>query len=200
MNLPGLDYNTQRPRLILPEYGREVQKMVEACKGVQDRTKRLQYAKQITQVMLSRVPSLRQNQNYQQTLWDHLYLLGRGELDIDWPMDPKGAKQLELKPQPIPLNKQVIRARHYGRLVKELCDKLKQMEPGDERDELARLTANQMKRMLIDWGHGSTEPERILGDLADMTDGKIQLDAKLFKFDEYRPQPPQQGGKKRKRR
>ena len=59
MNLPGLDYNTQRPRLILPEYGREVQKMVEACKGVQDRAKRLQYAKQITQVMLSRVPSLR---------------------------------------------------------------------------------------------------------------------------------------------
>jgi len=200
MNLQGLDYNTQRPRLVLPEYGREVQQMVEACKTIADRDKRLQYAKQITSVMLSRVPSLRQNQNYQQTLWDHLYLLGKGSLDIDWPMDPKGAKQLETKPEPIPLNKEGVRMRHYGRLVGELCDRLKQMEEGPERDELARLTANQMRRMLLDWGHGSTEAERIMGDLADMTDGKIQLNAKQFKFDEYRPLPPQQGGKKRKKR
>jgi len=200
MNLPGLDYNTQRPRLILPEYGREVQKMVEACKAIADRNRRTQYAKQIVSVMLSRVPSLRQNQNYQQTLWDHLYLMGGGGLDIDWPMDPGGARQLAVKPQPIPLNKQGLHVRHYGRLVGELCDRLKQMDDGPERAELARLTANQMRRMLLDWGHGSTEGERILGDLADMTDGKIQLDAQQFKFDDYRPLPPQQVGKKRKKR
>ena len=200
MNIPGLDYNTQRPRLVLPEYGREVQRMVDLCRQLPDRDQRLACAKEITRLMLTRVPSLRQNQNYQQTLWDHLYLMAGGDLDIDWPMSPEGAKVMDERPQPVPLDKSRIRLRHYGRLVEELCKRLRDMPEGDERDELAWLTANQMRRMLIDWGHGSMDGERVLSDLADMTDGRIQIDVSQFQFEEYHPQPAQPSGKKKRKK
>ena len=201
MNSPGLDDNTQRPRLVLPEYGREIQEMVEACCQMTDRNQRLSAAKEIVRLMLTRVPALRQNHNYQQTLWDHLYIMAAGHLDIDWPMTPENTQHMAQQPDPIPRPEARIKQRHYGRLIEGVCLQLKQMPEGDERDELARQTANQMRRMLVDWGHGSTEGERVLSDLADMTDGVIQIDTQHFHFDEYRALPQQvMGGKRRKKR
>ena len=76
-----------------------------------------------------------------------------------------------------------VRVRHYGHLVQQLLEKLATMEYGSERDELIRLTANQMKRDLILWGHGSNEDERVADDMARLTDGKVQLDLNTFRFD-----------------
>ena len=73
--------------------------------------------------------------------------------------------------------------RHYGRLIEELFEKLKSMPEGEERDELVRLTANQMKRDLASWGHGSMDDEKVADDLARFTDGKIQLDLSSFRFE-----------------
>jgi predicted ATPase len=94
-----------------------------------------------------------------------------------------GAEKFYTKPQPMQLPQTDIRLRHYGRLVEEMTEKLKTMPQGPERDELTRLTANQMKRDLMQWGHGSIDDEKVADDLARMTDGIIQIDLNHFRFD-----------------
>ena len=89
--------------------------------------------------------------------------------------------------------------RHYGKLVFELFEKLKSMPAGDERDELMRLTANQMKRDLVQWGHSSNEEEKIADDMARFTDGVIQLDLDRFKFEKI-TERSQQGQRSKKKK
>ena len=199
MDIKGLDYNTQREPLLLPEYGREIQKMIDHAVGLPDRDERLRCAKTIVKLMETKGPHIRDNEDYKQTLWDHLYLMSRKQLDIDWPYDISHAEQILTKPQPMPLPKDGIRMRHYGRLVEELFEKLKQMPAGAERDELVRLTANQMKRDLAQWGHGTIDDEKVADDLARFTDGVIQLDLSRFRFDRL-PAPEEQVKKNRRRK
>ena len=183
MDIQGLDYNTQRQALLLPEYGREIQKMVECAIALPTKEERLQCARTIVKQMENKVPQIRENVNYKQTLWDHLYLMSHKQLDIDWPYDVSQAEKIHTKPQPMQLPQTQIRLRHYGRLVQELMEKLKTMPEGPERDELTRLTANQMKRDLMQWGHGSIDDEKVADDMARMTDGIVQLDLNNFRFD-----------------
>ena len=118
------------------------------------------------------------------TLWDHLYLMSHKQLDIDWPYDVNEAEKILAKPQPLqhPAQDEQAHMRHYGRLLSKVFEKLKTMPEGPERDELVRQTANQMKRDLMAWGHGSIEDEKVADDLARFTDGKIQLDLQSFRF------------------
>ena len=183
MDIKGLDYNTQREKLLMPEYGREIQKMVDYAISLPSREERLKCAKSIVKMMLTKVPQIRENADYQQTLWDHLYLMSDKRMDIDWPFDVSNAEKIHSKPAPIPLPKNRIHLRHYGRLVEELLEKLKMMPDSPERDELICYTANQMKRDLLTWGHGSADDEKVANDLAALTDGAIQLDLGNFKFE-----------------
>ena len=184
MEIKGLDYNTQREKLVMPEYGREIQKMVELAISLPTKEERMQCAKAIIRQMESKNPQIRDNADYQQTLWDHLFLMSHKQLDIDWPFDVSNAEKIHSKPQPIPIVKEngQTHMRHYGRLIMETFEKLKTMPEGAERDELVRLTANQMKRDLAAWGHGLNDNEKIADDLARFTDGKIQIDPSMFQF------------------
>ena len=183
MNIKGLDYNTQREKLVMPEYGREIQKMVDHAIGLQDKQERQLCAQAIVKMMETKVPQLKNNADYRQTLWDHLYLMSHKQLDIDWPIDVAAAEKIHNKPKPIPLPKEGMKLRHYGKLIEELFEKLKTMPAGEERDALTYYTANQMKRDLITWGHGSAEDERVASDLAYYTDGVIQIDLNTFRFE-----------------
>ena len=200
MEIKGLDYNTQREPLLMPEYGREIQKMVDHAITLPTKEERLQCAKSIVRLMETKVPQIRENADYQQTLWDHLYLMSNKALDIDWPFDVSGAEKFHTKPAPMPLPQGGIHLRHYGKLVSELLDRLKEMPDGEERDELIRLTANQMKRDLVQWGHGSMDDEKVADDMARLTDGAVQLDLQNFTFERVNLQEPQpkRNGKKRK--
>ena len=173
MEIKGLDYNTQREPLLMPEYGREIQKMVDHAITLPTKEERLQCAKSIVRLMETKVPQIRENADYQQTLWDHLYLMSNKALDIDWPFDVSGAEKFH---------------------------RLKEMPDGEERDELIRLTANQMKRDLVQWGHGSMDDEKVADDMARLTDGAVQLDLQNFTFERVNLQEPQpkRNGKKRK--
>ena len=198
MDIKGLDYNTQRSKLIMSEYGREIQRMVEyACK-LPTKEERLKCAKTIIRQMETKNPQLRDNDDYEQTLWDHLYLMSHRELDIDWPFDVSEADKILAKPEPMKLPNGKIRLRHYGHLVEELFEQLKTMPEGEERDALVKKTANQMKRDLVTWGHGSADDERIASDLARYTDGKIQLDLNNFTFEKVSSNVSKPTGKKKK--
>ena len=166
MDIKGLDYNTQREKLVMSEYGREIQKMIEHACELPTKEERLQCAYTIIKLMETKNPQLKENDDFEQTLWNHLYLMSHRELEIDWPYDISEADNILTKPQPMKLPKDGVRLRHYGRLVEELFKKLMTMPDGEERDALVRYTANQMKRDLALYGHGYMDDERIADDLA----------------------------------
>ena len=183
MNIEGLDYNTQREKLVLPEYGREIQKMVDHAVSLPTKEERQLCAETIIAIMQRMYPQARGNEDYKQKLWDHLMIMSNFQLDIDFPYDVSEALKMATKPEPLPYPMSHIPVRHYGKLVFELFEQLKDMPAGPDRDELVRQTANQMKRDLLLWSHGSNAEEKIADDLARYTDGKIQLDLDTFKFE-----------------
>lgn len=183
MDIQGLDYNTHRDKLLMPEYGREIQKMVDYAIGLTEKSERQSCAQEIIRMMETKVPELRDNVDFEQTLWDHLYLMSHKQLDIDWPYDVTAAERLQNKPNAIPLPQESMRMRHYGKLLEQLFERLKSMPEGEERDALVYYTANQMKRNLTTWGHGSMSDEKVADDLARYTDGIIQLDLSKMKLE-----------------
>lgn len=183
MNIEGLDYNTQREKIILPEYGREIQKMVDYAVGLPTKEERQACAETIISIMDRMTSHSRESEDHDRKLWDHLAIMSNFELDIDYPYDVSEAKKIMTSPEPLGYPMTQIPVRHYGKMVFELFEKLKEMPAGEERDELVRVTANQMKRNLLLWSHGSSDDEKIASDLARYTDGVIQLDLDTFQFD-----------------
>lgn len=202
MNIEGLDYNTRREQLVLPEYGRGVQSMVDHAKTLPTKEERQRCAESIVAIMGKMFPYSSEGGDHKRKLWDHLAIMSRFELDIDYPCDISSAKSMAVKPQSLGYPQGDIPVRHYGKLIFDTIARLKTMPAGDERDELIRLTANQMKRNLVLWGHGSNTDERVASDLARFTDGEVQLDLSTFRFEPvnvYAYGPPV-GKEKKKRR
>ena len=202
MDIKGLDYNTQREKLVMPEYGREIQKMVDVAVGLPTKEERNLCAQTIIRQMENKNTQLRTTPDYEHTLWDHLYLMSHKQLDIDWPYDVNEAEKILSKPQPMahPIHDEQAHLRHYGRLLTQVFEKLKTMPEGKERDELVRQSANQMKRDLMAWGHGSIEDEKVADDLARYTDGKIQLDLSSFRFERISVVEANEGGKRKRKK
>lgn len=198
MKIKGLDYNTQRERLVLPEYGREVQQMVDYCVSLADRNERQHCAASIVAIMERMIPRTGDINEYRHKLWDHLALMSGFKLDIDYPYDITQAHRMLEKPKPMAYPMKRIPVRHYGNMMFELFDILKTMPDDPQRKELTRLAANQMKRDLIQWGHGSSDNEKVASDIAGYTDGAIQIDLGNFKFD--RMDASQRNNDKKQRR
>lgn len=199
MNIDGLDYNTQREQIVLPGYGREIQQMVDYAVGLPDREERQRCARAIITIMDRMFPESKNVEGHERKLWDQLAIMSRFQLDIDYPFDVTSASQIAQKPEPMPYPMKKIPVRHYGAMLFEAFEILKTMEPGRERDELVKLTANQMHRNLMQWSHGSSDGEKVASDLARFTDGKIQLDLDTFKFERFVDREQSQGrnGKKK---
>ena len=192
-----------KSELIMPEYGRNVQQMVQYAMSIDDRAERTRCARTIIDVMGNMFPYLRDVEGFKHKLWDHLYIMSGFKLDIDYPYDVSKAKEISEKPKPLAYPMTKIKVRHYGHLLFESFELLKKMEPGKERDELARLTAEQMKRNLGQWSHGANNYDKVVDDIARFTDGIIQLDPRELQNARFNlPQPQQKsgGGSKGKRR
>lgn len=182
MNIEGLDYNTQREKLVLPEYGREVQSMVDYAVALPTKAERQSCANAIIAIMRRMFSQSADAEGFERKLWDHLAMMSNFKLDIDYPFNVTEAKTILSKPEPMAYPMSRIPVRHYGKMMFELFEKLKTMPEGPDRDALVRMVANQMKRDLMVWGHGSSDDEKVASDLAYFTDGKVQLDLDKFKF------------------
>lgn len=183
MDIKGLDYNTKRDKLILPEYGREIQKMVDYAINLPKKEDRQKCAESIVAVMRSIFPQMRDATNYEQKLWDNLAIMSDFKLDIDYPYDVSEVKKISARPDPMKYPMTKIKVRHYGKMMFELFEKVKNMEDGPKREELIRITANQMKRDLAQWSHGLMDDKKVASDLDKYTDGTVQLDTDSFEFD-----------------
>ena len=200
MNKIGLDYNTTREKLVLPEYGREIQQMVDYCVELEDRKERQRCAESIIKIMDRMFPENRGLENHEQKLWDHLAIMSNFQLDIDYPFDVSNAAKIAKKPETVEYPNLRIPVRHYGAMLFEIFEKLKHMEPGKERDELVKLTANQMHRNLMQWSHGSCDEQKGAADLARFTDGKIKLDLKHFVFEKVKETPARSNNNNNKKK
>ena len=122
------------------------------------------------------------------------------KLDIDWPYAISEANKITSKPEPMEYPMKRIPVRHYGHVLFEVFERLKEMPKGEERDELIRLTANQMKMDLMTWSHGSAADEKVADDLARFTDGKVQLNLNDFVFNKITEKPIVNTPNKRKKK
>lgn len=199
MKIEGLDYNTQRSKLQLPEYGREIQKMVEYAITIEDRKERQLCAESIVNSMQRIFPQTGSGDGDLQKFWDHLAIMSDFKLDVDYPFEVDTSKGIFTKPEPMPYTKSDIRVRHYGSLMTQIFEKLKTMPADEKRDRLAEIAANHMKCCLMEFSHGSVDDQKVADDLYYFTDGKIQLDLSTFRFASIVPSRPANERKKRTR-
>ncbi len=175
MSSISFDYNTQRPRLIIPEYGRNVQRMVEHCMEVEDREKRTHTAKAIIQVIARLNPHLRNHDNFERTLWDHLWIMSDFKLDVDAPFPMPKPEELDSKPEAVGYPQGQIKYGHYGKLVERMIAQCAEMEAGEKREAYTLLLANLMKRQFLAWNRDTVPDAIILKDLVELSKGKVKL-------------------------
>lgn len=177
MALPEVpfDYNTQRPRLIIPEYGRHVQRMVEHCMAIEDREARTRNAHAIIQVIGRLNPQSRNSENSDRTLWDHLYIMSEFKLDVDGPFPKPTAEELDTKPERVPYPKQEIRYGHYGKIVERMIEACCAKEEGPEKEAFTLMIANHMKKQFLAWNRDSVGDGVIIKDLAELSKGRLRM-------------------------
>ncbi|OFY58705.1 MAG: hypothetical protein A2V50_01285 [Bacteroidetes bacterium RBG_19FT_COMBO_42_10] len=184
------DYNTQRKRMALPEYGRNVQKMVDHIKTIEDRAERNRAARTIIQIMGNLNPQLRDEGDFKHKLWDHLALIADFQLDIDSPYpSPELTKFIE-KPKQIPYQQGDIRFLHYGRIIELMIDAACEMKEGEEKEYLTSLILNQMKKAYITWNRSQVADEVIISDMKMLSGGKLKITdgVKILEVKELIPQ------------
>lgn len=169
------DYNTSRPHLIIPEYGRHVQRMVEHVLEIEDRDQRTRTAKAIIQVIGRLNPQLRISDNFERTLWDHLYIMSEFKLDVDGPFPKPTPEELDSKPSRVPYPQTQIKYGHYGKMVQRMIDQCADMEPGETRDAYTTVIANHMKKQFLAWNRDTVPDPVILKDLGELSKGKLKV-------------------------
>jgi hypothetical protein len=169
------DYNTQRKRMALPEYGRNVQKMVDHIKTIEDRDERNRAAKTIISIMGNLNPHLRDQGDFKHKLWDHLSLIADFELDIDSPYPVPEREKFVEKPKTVPYHQGNIRFLHYGRIIELMIDSAAEMQDGEEKEYLTNLIVNQMKKSYITWNRSQVADEVIIENLRQLSKGKLKM-------------------------
>lgn len=194
-----LEYNTQMKKMVLPEYGRNVQRMVDYCLTIKDRDERTRCAYAIVATMGNLFPHLRDIDEFKHKLWDHLAIMSDFKLDIDYPCEIVKRENLRTRPEPVPYKLEPIKYRHYGKIVEEMLKKSCEYPEGPERDALISLLANHMKKSLYAWNKEVVEDDKILKDLKEYTDGKINLSVEDLKLRPAREYAVNKKGTMRKR-
>lgn len=195
-----MDYNSQRKKLPLPEYGRNIQNMVDYLFTIDDREKRNRSAQIVIDVMGNLYPYLRDVAEFKHKLWDHLAIMADFKLDIDYPYNPPTPDILTEKPNQVPYSDNNIRYKHYGFIMESLIKKTVELE-GEEKEVLVELLANHMKKSYVAWNKDGVDDEKIFQDLKELSKGKLNIkkediqlvDAKAFI-------PPKQKKKKYKKK
>lgn len=195
-----LTYNTQLKRLILPEYGRNIQNMVDHCLTLDDKAQRTACAQSIVRAMGTLFPALKGNQQEAHKLWDHLAIMSDFKLDIDWPCEVVQPDNLQTRPDKVPYTGHHIRYRHYGRDVEEMIAAAVRMEDSAEKDALIILLANHMKKLMLAVNKDGVDDVKVFKDLAEYSHGAIMLDPSQIRLNEYQAAPEPEKKSKRKRR
>jgi hypothetical protein len=194
------DYNSSRKRLSLPEYGRNIQKMVDHMLAVEDREKRTRMANAIIAVMGNLNPHLRDIADFKHKLWDHLAIMSDFKLDIDSPYPIPERTKLYSPPRIMKYPHAPIRYKHYGKSIERLIKTAMEMEDGEKKQALIEVVANNMKKQYLVWNKDVVSDEKIFDDLKELSKGAISLTANDFKLAEVKEPNTNVQHKPRKKR
>lgn len=170
-----MDYNTQREKLVLPEYGRHVQKMIEQVKAIEDREKRNEQARAVVQVMGTLNPQIRELNDYKRKLWDHAQVIADFGLDIDSPYPAPTRQQFDSRPEVISRPNKPIKAACYGRNIENMINLISGREDDDTKKEMIKMLAGYMRQQYLIWNKDNVAEETIFADIEKLSDGKLKV-------------------------
>lgn len=196
-----MEYNTQLKKLTLPEYGRNIQNMVDFCLTVEDKDDRKKCADSIINIMGNMFPHLRDVNDFKHILWDHLAIMSDFNLDIDYPYDIVKKEDLYSKPGKVEYSRPSMHFKHYGKTLERLIALASDYPDGKEKDQLVWLVLNHMKKTYVQWNK-EVEDNKIFLDLYDLSKGKLDKrnsDLKLPDMKEFVQRKQQQRGQQKKK-
>lgn len=194
-----LEYNSERPDLVIPEYGRNIQKMVNYAINTKDPEERNKIVRAIISVMGQLFPYLRDIEDFTHKLWDHLHIISDFKLDVEGPFPKPDREKLAEKPEPIPYPDGDVKYGHYGKTIPALIRKAAEMEPGDKRETLTLILANLMKKHYTTWTRKTVEDQLIKDQLHSLSKGELKIDPQVELVHAVPPSTqPQKGGGKKK--
>lgn len=171
-----MEYNTLRSQLIIPEYGRHIQEMVNHCKTITDETERNGFAEIIIEVMGELNPHLRDVPDFQHKLWDQLFIMAEFDLDVKSPYSiPTKKDTVNSKPNKVEYPKSIYKYRYYGNNIRKMIDVAVTWEEGEKREGLYFAIANHMKKCYLLWNKDTVDDQVIFNHLYELSDGKIDL-------------------------
>jgi len=170
-----MDYNSSRNKLVLKEYGRHVQKIVEACVQVKDRDKRNIFAKELIELMGQLNPHLRNVEDFRHKLWDHLFIMSDFKLDVDSPYPIKDRAEIEKRPKRLPYPQSRIKYKHYGKNVETLVAKAIHTEDPEKQAGFTQCIGNFMKLVYQNWSKENVNDETIKNDLRLLSKGALVI-------------------------
>ena len=174
-----MEYNSSRNHLIIPEYGRNVQKLIEYAIELPDKDERNKLALAIISIMAILNPQLKDITDYKQKLWDHLFIISDFKLDVDSPFPIPNAQTFHSKPQIVAYPNNRIKYKHYGKTMEHVINEISQMEEGPEQSYLIVSVANFMKQSYVNWNRDSVEDETIFDQMKELSKGKITIPENL---------------------
>ncbi|PZW39689.1 uncharacterized protein DUF4290 [Mesonia algae] len=173
-----LEYNSERSKLFIPEYGRHIQKMVEHAISIEDDKERNEVAKSIIAVMGNLNPHLRDVPDFQHKLWDQLFIISDFKLNVDSPYPKPSREKLQEAPSPLAYPQNYPKYRFYGNNIKTMIDAALKWEEGDLKEALVFNIANHMKKCYLNWNRDTVDDKVIFDHLFELSDGKINLNKK----------------------
>ena len=170
-----LEYNSDRPLMIIPEYGRHIQKLVDHCVALESAEERKKMANAIVDVMGNLQPHLRDVPDFKHKLWDQIFIMSNFELDVEAPYGKPDKIELEAKPEPLAYPKMASRYRFYGHNIQTMIKVALSWEESELRTALIFNIANHMKKCYLNWNKDTVEDAIIFKHLKDLSNGKIDL-------------------------
>jgi len=181
-----MEYPTLQGKLIMPEYGRNIQQMITHALTIEDKEERTRCINTIINIMGNLFPYLRDVNDFKHKLWDHVAIMSDFKLDIDYPYEILKQENLYSRPETIPYKKSRIRYMHYGRNLEEMIERVATYPEGELKNEIIRMIANQMKKCFLTWNKEVVDDRKIFDDLREMSKGKVDLSEENFKLVESR--------------
>ncbi|MHB1178578.1 MAG: DUF4290 domain-containing protein [Daejeonella sp.] len=173
------DYNTTRKKLILAEYGRNVQNMVKYIVELPTKDERNRYAQVVIDLMGFLNPHLRDVADFKHKLWDHLHIISDFKIDVDSPYPKPSEDAIRFKPAPLAYPQQRIKYKHYGKTVELMISRAKAIEEPERKQLMVQSIANFMKMAYVTWNKDSVADETIIKDLREMSNGALQLEENI---------------------
>jgi len=171
-----MEYNSQRSKMNISEYGRNIQKMIEQIMAIEEPVRRNNQAKAIINVMGQLNPHLRDVADFKHKLWDHLFIMSDFKLEVDSPFPIPSAQSLAKKPERLDYASNHIKFKHYGRHIEKIIEKASSLEEGPEKTALIKLIANHLKKSYITWNRDAVTDDEIASHLAELSKGRLKLD------------------------